>query len=727
MTTQTSFSDKKSANRRFFNAKYFRFSLKTGWPLLVVFIFVFMLSLAVPTVSFITEEYRRLGLEYISYDNLIRETMEFLYPLGLVNVVISMFGGLLCGMTTMRFTNNKVAVNFYHSLPMRRESIFITSTLQSFTYYVIAFAAGLLFTFATISIRLGHPAMFISPLLLTFEYGVLFFFLVYSMTLFAASLTGTGFMRFVGAGYVIFLPLVMFTLFIVTVGSCGIYNSILDVDYYLSTEFMILLCSPLRLINLLTYDSAGDPIFAGAVTKDIIIVFITAVVYYGLAFLLYCVRHSESASHPIIWKPARFVFKYSSMFMGGTLFALMFYGMFESVAWMVFGIIIGSVIVFMFTNGIINKSARAIFKGLRGLGIYMAVMAVVTVVFYCDVFGIFASVPNGSLVSRVELCVDYNVTAEYGGDFASKVTNLIGKTHEKELEYSYDRYYIDNEKLGEPLVQVYTDQNGDDYTGLEAGRFYSGYQYDSMPVEAVFHTKFGIPYAIRIFPNCQEVHDLVKYVYDTNKSLTVLPEKESVDSGYVELYFARYGYEGDVALYARDGDYTVDELFSFVELLSDPTGVKSESPIVGQISLYIDNDSISTGGLFYSNSRYQSYFIHANDYEVLNIIADGGNSGIMFQNEQEVLDYYIEKNGNFGLYIIDNEKNESIHITDAETVRELVSALYSTERYNEDPALCTKEHRYNVYMVSEEMQDYYDTIYFRKGAVPEVVTELFGE
>lgn len=714
MTTQTSFSDKKTKtqNRRFFNSRFFKFKLKTGWPLFIVFIFVFILSMGVPSVSFITEHISRY------YGNELRDkAVNFLYGIGIVNVVISMFGGLLCGLTTMKYTTNKVAVNFYHSLPVRREALFITSTLQSFVYYVSAFAAGLLMVFATFALRLGSMTeYFIRPILLTFEYGVLFFFLIYAMTLFAASLTGTGFMRIIAAAYVIFLPLGMYSLFVATLGTGGIHNKIINTGYYFSYQPVIFLCPPFRFLNLILENVSGGMTFAGAISKDVVIVFVTAVVFYGLAFLLYCLRASESASQPVIWKPARFVFKYASIFMGGTLFALMFDGMFESVPWMIFGVIIGSVILFMLTNGIISKSAREIFKGLGGFAAYMAVMAAITAVFYCDVFGMFATVPDGALVKRVELNVDYSLEAEYGGDFACKVTNLLKKTMEKSEFSDGGIYYGSNEV---PLVEIYTEEkaNTEDVV-YNGGYAYAGWEYQSVTVEAVLHTKIGIPYAIRIYPDCEAAHELVKYLYDTGKADTKIPPADQFDSGYIDVFLDEY-YESDIA----DHD-NINELVRLAEMLSDPFGLKADSPIVGQISLYRKYDASSN--IFYSpNGRYCNYMIHANDVDVLNEIMEDFDGS--FESGDHVIDYYIDTIGLQEICVVDNEKNERITLREEDTLREFTKALWSLTYYYGDFPLCENEHRYNVFLKLVDDTDYYGgCMHFRRGAVPERVTELFG-
>ena len=732
MTTQASFSDKRSPNRRFFNGRFFRFQLKTGWPLLVVFIFVFVLSIIVPSVSYIGDMNDNYEFPPTYYtQGMLDETVEFLYMMGTWNVVISMFGGFLCGLTAMRFVNNKVAVNFYHSLPMRRESLFTTSTLQTFLYYVIAFVAALAISFGAFAFNFSAmTAFFISPAALTLVYGVLFFFLVYAMTLFAASLTGTGLMRFIGAVYVIGLPLVTFVLFVISVGSLGMYESILDVDYYMSAEFLIPLCAPLRLINLAGENADGDYMLRGIFNKETLIVLLTALVFYGLAFLLYCIRPSESASKPVIWRPAAFVFKYVSMFLAATLFALMFYGIFyESMPWMIFGLIIGTLIVFMLTNGILNKSARAIFKGIRGLVIFGVVMAVITVVFYIDVFGIFASIPSGSLVNRAQICLEHDIEAEYKGDFASKVTNIIGRTHEKQLDINYDGgYYILTEDKEVPYEAVELIYKDGELPNI-AQDMYSGYNYDSMSVEAVFHTKLGIPYAVRIYPNCEQVYELAQFIADTNKDALALPDKELVDHGYIELYMNDHTtYDEKYELYSfHSRDYNADEIYSIAQKLSDPTGMKNESPIVGIISLYVNKGgNRSIGGFYYNNGKYTNLFIHANDYEALNDICNTD----YYTCEEDFINYYMENNTIRGIYVVDNDENEGIYITDTEKLRSMFLSLSGMNSYN-DPAICGSDHRYNVFVYFEgndsEYCDYtYEFTFFRNGAVPAFVTELFS-
>ena len=731
MTTQTSFSERRSLNHRFFNGNFFRFQLKTGWPLLVVFSIVFILSMIVPSVSYVTD---LLDSSYESYpitESICDKAVEFLYTLGVANVLVSMAGGFLCGLTTMRYTNNKVAVNFYHSLPMRREALFTTSTLQTFLYFAAAFVTALLVVFCTFAGNLGEfTSFFIRPILLTMFYGILFFLLVYSMTLFGASVTGTGLMRFIGGVYVIGLPVITFIIFVVSSANMGIYESIIDTDYYLSPMFLIPLCAPLRFINLLE-DVDNTIIFRGILNKETLIVFATVLIFYGLAFFLYCIRPSESASKPVIWRPASFIFKYVSMFIGGSLFGLIFYGILYSTGWMVFGVIIGSFILFMLTNGILNKSPRAIFRNVRGFIIFMAVMAVITTVFYVDVFGIFADIPDGGFVHRVELIVDNNTEVEYTGDFASKATNIIGKNYTKEYGYyNGEVFIIDDDKYSdEPVSLVYSDTPGNT-SPFETVSLYNGYQYDSISIEAVFHTKIGIPYAVKVYPTCEQACELVKFMYDTGKIPGEMPDIKSLDSGYVELYLGTLGRFENTGYYEYYDDtsimnkYNTAELYAFAEKLSDPAGLESSSPVVGQFGFYHNagNSRDDFIGYYNNNGRHIYFMIHASDYEVINELVGFE----MFTCEEDVIDYYIEENDVEGLYVIDNDTNESIYITDPVKVRDMITAFYSTARYYDTSVFCSKDHRYNVFVMFDDEQSYSENLFFRRGCVPSFVEEIFA-
>jgi len=588
--------------------------------------------------------------------------------------------------------------------------------------------------FTTFSLRLGEMGVFIRPILMTFEYGVLFFFLVYSITLFAASLTGTGFMRFVFSAYIAFMPLILPILFFVTVDVCGIHGTILNINYFMSMSAVTTLCPPLRLFNLFELDAAGRIIMTDYFCKDILVVFLTAVVLYGIAFILYRVRPSESASHSVIWKPAIFVFKYVTVFTAGTLFGLVFMGIFDSVIWMIFGVIFGSAVSFMFTNGILHKSARAIFKGLKGFFIYMAVMAVVTTVFYLDVFGMFASVPNSNLVSSVKISLDGEIAAEYGGDFAEKLTDMIYEDCLKDKEIlngiGYYDYYNDGEYEQFEVTEVYSeDLYKDDiipvwYTPAEM-------RYDNVILEAVFHTKFGIPYPVIIYTNCEDVHEIAEYIVASGKRDKHMPDYSEISNAHMELYFDPYTDNDDFLI-----KYGPKAMCDIIKRLRDPYAEKNDSLIVGCIYMYVDDGRSDYDSMTSYVGTNRKYYITAKDVEILNELKRGED----FFGEDDIIKYYIDKNNIEGIFVVDNDARERIYLTDRNKIVEMIKASYSLCEYTQT-SMCNKEHRYSVFLnmnrdegMNGEMSEddyYYMEMYrwykFRKGNVPVFVTELFSK
>lgn len=716
MTTQKSFSENKvTPNRRFFNLRYFMFQLKTGWPLFVALVFIFILSMVIPSVNYMTGSFDVEIKDVADMFRHVKETLvESVYILGAINIVLSMGCGFLCALNVLKFVNNKVAVNFYHSLPIRREALFVTSVLHSFVYYVVAFGAGLSVTFITFALKLGsvglgsESVLLLRPVLLTFLYGVIFFLLVYSMTLFASSLTGTGIMRFIGAGYVIFLPVAMFMSFLVAVGNLGMHREIIDIDYYITPENLMGLCAPLRLANLVGESDTGDFMMKSPLSIDVLVVLVITVVMLVLAFFLYLRRPSESAARPVIWKGAAFVFKYSSMFLGGTIFALMFDGMFGNSFWMLVGTVFGSFITFMIVNGILSKSARAIFNGIRGFAVFMVIMFAIAVVFYMDVFGIFTKVPSASFVNEVEVTLNYDIDAKYTGEDAKKVVELIEKAYKEGgngTGYPEIEYIVVDEN-GEEVIEI-DPEMADIYPkeAVDGTHLYSSHTYDHYVIHATFHTKLGIPYAVRINSNCEAAKELAIFV-DSTVEKTPLPAASEIVDGAASIYIENHKSRG-----LFDTKLTNEEIVRYVGMLSDPTGVKCESPIVGNINFYTDGE----------NDNYMKmnvYYITAKDIDVLNKLY----LGEPFESEDDVIDLYIEENSIRYVYVVDNKTGDAECIKNTDDIKAVIKALRSFDGYGYDEIVCTKDHTYNVFLYSSDPEVMmYDHQCFRKDAVPDFV------
>lgn len=734
MTTQTSSSEKSTAvrtrshNHRFFNSAYFSFNLMTGWPLFVTFVLIFVLALIVPGVRISSEISRDIG--FVSRTEFYDDIRTCVSLLGLIGVGASMVCGFIGGLTTMRYIDNKVAVNFYHSLPLRREAHFVTSVLPPFVTYLVSFIAASAVNVTTYILRFGYVAGTSSIVAHSLLYGVIFFMLIYSITLVGASLSGTGFMRFVSTLYIMFMPLAIYALFVAIIASgSSMFNS----EYYFGDN-IISICLPMRFLYAVSFDEAavGNGANLGYIapfSSEIAVTAVISVVMLFVSFVLYMWRHSESASRPLVWGVARFIFKYSSMFMGATLFGLIFRVMFESDGWMIFGIVVGSLIMFMLVNGILNKSARAMFMGLRGFAVYGAAMAAVVIVFYADAFGIYSTTPSASFVKTATVSLGNYYNVEFGGDLAYRTTKLCAMMldadenkdsgSEKATTQYYDSFEKDNYfyEFPEEIIEtipIDTDTDlSDRYPGV-----YSGEGREYIWVNVVYKTKLGFDIAMEYHIDCATVDSFAKYV---------------------ERYANEHG----------GGFPDSDDELNYVHISSSvlPLGksyISGENPECAELLEYFKNRGDTTDlGCAIGAVTFGAY--HRNGYF-------GGKSAtytyMFYEKETELMKKLSVEDADLGENIIadyiggidhiivvsnDSEKWEIFY--DRDEIFTIVNSLYAISDYWDNVVPCTKDHTYNVFFVYTSEPDtddgkYYNTsdvLSFAKGEVPQIVTEAFAD
>ncbi len=727
MTTQTSSSENKagrSPNRRFFNSAYFSFRLRCGWPLFVVFLFIFMLSLIVPGVKYashVAEGYLKMSAAKIHSN-----VMEYMSIIGVVNVGMSMLCGFICGLTAMKYVDKKVAVNFYHSLPLRREAHFICSVLPPFVTYLTAFVFAHLVNFAIFAMRYGEANFAI--LGQSVLYGVIFFMLVYSITLAGASLSGTGFMRFVSTMYIMFMPIAVFLLFI---GIIAVGNSQFNADYYFNDR-LISLCPPLRALYVYSSDENRLLAYINPMNCKIAMTAVISLVMLIAAFVLYLWRHSESASQPLIWKAAKFVFKYSSMFMGGTLFGLIFRAIFESDGWMLFGVIVGSFITFMLVNGILNKSARAIFKGVRGLIVYACVMAAIVIVFYADAFGMFSGAPQPSFVKTATISIDNYHDVKFGGDFAYRATKLLGQAIEQSEEYYHSDDYVLMGYPGVNVVRVSDDEimYSDADTDIDADaepvpdtepvpddevmRVYSNADSrDTIQVSAIYKTKLGFHLAMQYYIDCESAQEFINFVENyTAENGGGYPDSLSEITN-IHIYAM-----DESEIYGSDST----EARMIYDYLKDRKLPENPGIAVGNVELY---GVYSDAYLFSGQYNYYRYLLYESDAEFIGKFFDDLDVSATIADVKKSV-----KN----ICVVSNTTDEHYIFSDRDEMSEIIDSLYSLDGKDFTVLPCERDHGYNVFLSfseesSSEMQYYISSsdLSFRRGCVPEFVTRLVGE
>ena len=93
-----------------------------------------------------------------------------------------------------------------------------------------------------------------------------------------------------------------------------------------------------------------------------------SILFFAVALILLRIRPTEGAESPVIFKPVGVVLKYVVMSLATVFFGFFFGEIFGSGDfWMIFGMISGAILSFLFMNILIQRNARKMFSGLPGL------------------------------------------------------------------------------------------------------------------------------------------------------------------------------------------------------------------------------------------------------------------------------------------------------------------------------------------------------------------------
>jgi len=283
------------------------------------------------------------------------------------------------------------------------------------------------------------------------------------------------------------------------------------------------------------------------------------------------------------------------------------------------------------------------------------------------------------MVNSVEVSLAGYEVVDFDGEFADKVTRVL-----RDMYVKSDMKNGDIWADGEIYYIPFEDVRGKKYGGIDNTFISTEKEYDSVAVNAVFRTKVGVPLSVRFYVNCETVEPLATLLYPETSTR---PEGTYVENVYMETPLVGcYG----PSIMVTKGNYT-----KLAALLSDPTGEKGTSPVVGYIGI-----------LHVNEDRYIPTTSH--NYEFLKICAaDTDAIEWLFPEaedltEEQVIRDIIEMGGYDGVCIVDCNTDETEYYTDKDEMCRIASKLDSFVYNYGYRGTCRKDHGYNVYFINIE-------------------------
>lgn len=453
----------------YFNGTLFRKNLTRFWPLWGMASF---LGCLVPLAALLQLAHG-WRLEPLEVTDGYYTVLNYWVP------IISLLYAVLCAMVVWSYLYNARSVGLMHTLPIRREGLFVTNFLSGMAMLLIPYAAtGALCVLITLAFGAFEPVGLLVTVL-----GVLgqsFFYF--------ASATLVAFM----VGNIFALPAIYFLLHFLAVLLDWLLNTFaagfllgLTSDYSGAAEWL----SPtVYLIDTLHVDTAYEEVWVkapqaayGGYTDYVLsevrlenawvigAYALVGAVFLALAYALYRRRRSESAGDVVAvgWMKPVFRFGIAALaaLLGGYLLYQLFWAGFQNgescdALPMAVCMVVAGAIGYYIASMLLAKSLRVFRGSWKGLLPVAVGCAALCCVLRFDLLGISARVPAISEVSRVELYVANNSYTFYPGE-EDELLEQVRALHSAiaadadYIQSGYRAYVEDLEAAGEAELSYY--------------------------------------------------------------------------------------------------------------------------------------------------------------------------------------------------------------------------------------------------------------------------------
>jgi ABC-2 type transport system permease protein len=188
------------------------------------------------------------------------------------------------------------------------------------------------------------------------------------------------------------------------------------------------------------YYANGNGNEATTLTAGIVCVLAALVLFY-LGLVLNRGRPSEAAGHAISFKTARPIIKYPIVLvitlLGGLFFSsIAAGGSGAGIAWMIFGFVCGAALSHFVMEIIYSFDFKAIFKNIKGLGIFCVVFAAAAACMGLDLTGYDRYIPARDSIEGVSIDIgsfvdnytEYSALDDIQGRLDSRIKNRMMST-----------------------------------------------------------------------------------------------------------------------------------------------------------------------------------------------------------------------------------------------------------------------------------------------------------
>lgn len=429
----------------FFNPTLFRKNLTRFWPIWALYGAIWTLLL--PANVFITHmEGLRSGVPRLEQLQRIADRYVLTYTAE-IGVLLAFAFGLLSAMAVFSYLYNTRSAGLMHTLPIRREGLFLTSWLSGYCFLLfphLAVALLLVLTEAAAGVLNGWNIF----MWLLIQGGTCFFF--YTFAVFCAMFTGH--LLALPAFYAIlnFLVLIVTTLLEALI-SLFTYGYRTGGALSRSSLWFTPLAKLMEELHFRTVEENGVEVELFTGFQYVLLYMAVALVLLVCALLLYRVRHMETAGDVIAVPWAKPIFKYGFAFCaalcGGMFLYYTFSPLFSSTVLplTVLMVLCGALGCFI-AEMLLQKSFKVFHRGWKACGVFCLAVVLLMAGLSRDLFGLETWVPDPTDVEQVTVSANSFPPYDSGYGYGSALTDpaLIEKAVAIHQAIVDDRDFLQN-------------------------------------------------------------------------------------------------------------------------------------------------------------------------------------------------------------------------------------------------------------------------------------------
>lgn len=388
MSSENSSIDKKSRGTRIL--PLFGLTLKQNWTTAFLVTIIYFFAFPVPLMVKISEM-KKNGYNSVGFAEPLSGAVNWIDIMRYFIVPLTAVLGVVLTCVMLRYLKKKVAVDFYHSLPVSRVKLYFVRGLAGYLAVIVPLAVMLLAGGGILAANDLMSARIAGGLFRIFLDSLVYSLLYYGLAMLVGMISGVTGVHLVLSGIAVFI---VPAIYLLNVLFFGLFNNKMWLDWYFKDEKLALL-SPVFAFFI---NGKTSPLYALILTA-------TAAGLLAAGCLVYQKRKSERAGEPIVFAPMRSVVKYLMIYTMTLAVGLLFRYITDSYVWMIFGFVSGAVLTFLLSNTIIFKSAKAMLTGIKGFLVYSACAALFIAGVITDPLGVISSLPDAGNVSHVSIRV----------------------------------------------------------------------------------------------------------------------------------------------------------------------------------------------------------------------------------------------------------------------------------------------------------------------------------